>query len=955
MFFRALLSALCIFSLSFSQLSFTAPPSFTANGGTWTIAFAVSDSTDVEVSIVSLRDSTVVRHLAAGVLGSNPPAPLQPNTLSQTLYWDHRTDRGDRVNGSTEVVVGLGLLPRLDRTYGWDARNQYAMSGGLIGIAVDQEGHVITLHQNRMLMFNQDGSYLRTLSPYPGDLPEDKAAGFGRVSLSGGKSMPVVYQGHMGVVLPEMEGGHRQGLAVSPQGWVVMSNEVWGSIPYGNANFWGGSQAECRRALILGLDGSCPRASVFGPVIYSAIDGGHVFLAVSPGGRYLYAAGLRVGMFADLTTTACHHAVYRAPLDSRDTARIFVGQEGAAGLDSVHFNDPRGVAADKNGNVYVADYGNRRVMIYDSNGVYLQKIPVTGPDQVQVNRSTGEVFVLNLEGTVYRIRKFGPYPALDSMAVFSDNFSDVRYPPLMALDDHAAPARLWVGPNSSGLVMEIADNGTSLTRTSKTIGTTNQATLIPKDPWMPNRRITVSPDEKWMMIGYRDLSNSVWVRMDLATGAIFNTSLGFVEMEFGPDTLLYGFQTSYDNGSVSRYTAMGTPVPFQTPLVMDTLDHWSRGLAVADNGDIYVPKTMWRVPNASGVHVYRPDGSLKQKMVLQATGISVQVDPQGNLYVMENVRPKGLFYPPDFLGQFPSSLFPQPWTYHLRWEPGILNYYLFHYGSVLKFPPSGGKIEFVANQMSAVPIGNLNGPVVPAAQVDGFYTDRVNVTGALWQYFGVGINSIHSQSGMIGDISCECRQARFSLDRYGRILVPDAFHFSVLVLDNNKNEICRFGEYGNADNHGEGSARPSPAIPMAFPMNAKAGNNNTVYVDDANANRVLRVKLGYSVYWSSISGIATESGVKPAGLYRMDVFPSPAGRSILVRMGVPRSQRAALSIHDISGRLVKSFAPRAFPGGLAEFRWDAADDRGQRIGKGVYLLRLRVGNQVFTRRALVAG
>jgi hypothetical protein len=167
--------------------------------------------------------------------------------------------------------------------------------------------------------------------------------------------------------------------------------------------------------------------------------------------------------------------------------------------------------------------------------------------------------------------------------------------------------------------------------------------------------------------------------------------------------------------------------------------------------------------------------------------------------------------------------------------------------------------------------------------------------------------------------------------------------------------LCRFGGYGNADNQGEGSGRPSPTIPMAFPMNAKAGNNNTVYIDDANANRILRVKLGYSTYWSSISGIAAESGLKPAGLYRMDVFPTPAGNSILVRMGVPRSQRAALSIHDISGRLVKSFTPRAFPGGIAEFRWNAADDRGRRIGKGVYLLRMRVGNQVFTRRALVAG
>ena len=39
----------------------------------------------------------VVRHLAAGVLGNNPPAPLLANSLSQSFAWDGLDDLGNAV------------------------------------------------------------------------------------------------------------------------------------------------------------------------------------------------------------------------------------------------------------------------------------------------------------------------------------------------------------------------------------------------------------------------------------------------------------------------------------------------------------------------------------------------------------------------------------------------------------------------------------------------------------------------------------------------------------------------------------------------------------------------------------------------------------------------------------------------------------------------------------------
>jgi hypothetical protein len=51
------------------------------------IEFAADRETDVAVYVEDAA-SKVVRHLAAGMLGKNPPAPLKAGALEQSLEWD---------------------------------------------------------------------------------------------------------------------------------------------------------------------------------------------------------------------------------------------------------------------------------------------------------------------------------------------------------------------------------------------------------------------------------------------------------------------------------------------------------------------------------------------------------------------------------------------------------------------------------------------------------------------------------------------------------------------------------------------------------------------------------------------------------------------------------------------------------------------------------------------------
>ena len=158
-------------------------------------------------------------------------------------------------------------------------------------------------------------------------------------------------------------------------------------------------------------------------------------------------------------------------------------------------------------------------------------------------------------------------------------------------------------------------------------------------------------------------------------------------------------------------------------------------------------------------------------------------------------------------------------------------FYSWMYGSVIKFPPSGGSLCYRSPDAKAgqwPPAGadkmiklvrSANGPEMFAA-------------GAQWSCTGF----------TVAPIICHCYTGRFGLDGYGRAFIPDAGLFSVLVVDGAGNPVLRFGDYGNADSAGPGSAIPAPGIPMSWPAAVSVGKGG-VYVSDFISRRILRVDL----------------------------------------------------------------------------------------------------------------
>ena len=236
------------------------------------------------------------------------------------------------------------------------------------------------------------------------------------------------------------------------------------------------------------------------------------------------------------------------------------------------------------------------------------------------------------------------------------------------------------------------------------------------------------------------------------------------------------------------------------------------------------------------VWVFTPRGELKSKDVipgLQIGSCGIQTDVAGNIYV-------------GFAG-----------TPQVDGRP-----YLPNSGSVIKFPPTGGKL--LGDWATRIPL-NETPPRPPDFFVasagmkpdmllgrrSGFKA-RASLTqptghkiwaqGALWAYGGL------SSMVTLKMPSCSCPNNRFALDYYARSFIPETYRYSVGVVDTNGNKIMHIGRYGNEDSRGPGSpvSIGGDEIAFAFPcfVSIKDGE---LYVSDSGNDRMVQVLLNYHV------------------------------------------------------------------------------------------------------------
>ena len=857
------------------ETRFSSPPKVENSGGKTTISFAVATSTDVEVAVLA-GDGQVVRHLAAGVLGAKnrPPEPLRPG-LSQRLAWDGNDDFGKpAAGGPFRVRVRAGMAAKLGRFIGQDPY----VFGGVNALVAGDDGNLYVSGflgpanecQATLRVFSPEGKFLRTVLPFPADLPPGAMKDVAHWDAAAKTWRPR----NLNVLNPEFynnNNGYADYLvkAVSKRSGVVLASaglvyrlDMQGAVP-GNAFSTG-------QGVWPVFDHKDANNDHYGhPWHY---HDGPVMLSASPDGQYLFLGGpfpnkenrKRVSDRFPLGS------VFRMRLDGKDEMKLFAavpatfdGPWSKEGGRNYGPSAPvHGVCADRKNNVYVCDREKGRVVVFDEDGKPIGQIAVKNPDQVAVHPKTGAVYVIrrfcngwNTHNMV--LDKFDGYgeqaKLVASFAAFHRNND-----PQMVVTLRGEKTVLWLAGAATtdtklaphepprGL-LAIEDQGEEL-RVLPALygpqpGSQSEFARIAVDPL--REEVYVSNGHNLIYRYNGDTGEGGLLRKD---GKVFFAP----DLSVGYDGLLYVRSGEGYSGPLERVTRDLQPVPF--PAIDSNILYpiygrygigfCEKGVGVGPDGRVYdcwmydFAKYFVSGWNADGqplrgkymaermkssAPVWK-DVKLPERRKIDSAIIGpvpadnggIRVDLQGNIYLGMRVRPKG-FVPPAGFEKAPD--------------------YAGFTGSVVKFGPQGGVVLGIADAASAG---------AAAARMETS-DPKVVIEGALAMYPGV---APFSGGGYGGNTSgCVCRVARFDLDRYGRLALPNVVSTSVKIVDNGGNLVCEIGRYGNFDSQyvppGSAGGKPLvavPEIPLCWPTGV-GFSEKAIYICDTYARRVVRADL----------------------------------------------------------------------------------------------------------------
>lgn len=781
------------------------------------IHFSLVAPCDVEVSI---KDSSgkIVRHLVAGLLGVHAPPPLKANTLNQVLEWDLCDDRGIRLPaGSYTAQVAAGLKVDLEQYLLWNPNGLM----NVIGIATDLKGNIYILQQEGtgwygvpyLLVFDRNGNYQRQIYPASNNLASEKLVGAKGIELADGNRIPAVFHSMVSSLLPEMGD-------FSPQRFAIDSNLNKIILVNGMKNT---EDLFNKRLLRIGTDGSI-MTDYLGPVIGpDAHMAGPSSTVLSPDGQYAYMTGFRGGKSAFEDKSFLHQTVYRVNMkmegpevrNAQGFVEPFLGEFRRGGVSDKLLNDPQGLAIDAEGNLYVADFGNNRIAIFKPDGTFKGERKVLSPKQIEVNFNTGAMYVLSLESEKSVLRKYDTLLGENPSAILEfPHWQWAR----MAIDFSKPLARLWIVVNLASdktlggrEVLTIDETEKGLENKGTMIGDLNYPMMELRFGLAPFSSLKIDPD-----------GNKVIVRnkaLDTKNSKRLNESEAVVNRR-GLDGLMYQWQ--WKENSLRRFDELGKELPFAA-IADGALYPTKKAVFAFDVG----PTGRIYIFHKTGVDIYATDGSLEKKDFIvipeapvNSNGVvgNICVTWDGSVYLGVSMKEIGKEYPDVFAGRFPIT----------EQKPSLPYVYRHLYGSIVKFGPNGGSV-----------ILDKQGKQAWCSAFKGNQNCRSE--GVEWLH--LGISPIRYRD--VGHLPCNCETAKFDVDGFGRVFLPDALRFSVEALDSKGNSLLRFGRYGNMD---DGLPKINKRIEPAFawPV-AVAVRKNIVFVTDVLNKRVAKLLLTHDI------------------------------------------------------------------------------------------------------------
>jgi hypothetical protein len=874
------------------EAAFKTKPSATQAGDKVKIAFAVSVPTDVEVAVVN-AEGEVVRSLAAGVLGgpNAPPEPLKPG-LAQEITWDGLGDWKLPVGpGPFKIRVRAGMGVKFGRTI---ADSPYNFNETVCrGLAVDpKSGDLYVLAKKTrdgalyfLRVYDRKGNYLREIMPYPASIDAKSREAFGSVAVPGAESRaPMNYHSLWPTFYPINAKGQDVNdvayklVAVHPtEDAVLLVSELFTSL-YRIRKSDGAAVASTFAEPLWGPGTKVPYYDRVGPVMG----------AIAPDGKSVYFTGYCGAPAKGQKRNAAwpEGRVYRTQADegglqTKPFADVAVSQDAPPperGWNVMaDFQNVHAVTVDKKGRVFVCDSAGGKVWIFAADGKPAGAVAVADPYVAAVDDKAGALYVLTRRRTshgVYR-KSLVKLDGCDEKAKIVDTLA---FPerggasdPFLAGDFCGPSPQLWVsGCAREESVLRIEDHGGKLAIVEDLADRDKAASGFAC-------RMDVDPEADLVYVhngwGYTYRYNGLTGEYAGAVGKDGRPK-PIIGSEFcvRRDGMIYVSGGDYAGGGYSgpwsRLNRDLTPAasPGGKPQFSDRYGKMgggyfgNQGSCVTPDGHLYFNGMF--IFRINAIFEVNPDGTpgrclrLRDAFAnsqttekrsekisaavakagfegalvgwLQDQSGGVEVDQQGCVYAGIRILPR------DYT--LPEGLAEAAKKYR---------HFADSLGSVVKFRPSGGgmvpdslqpgekyRIDKAWTYEFTVPDKLQDGvKMAPGQRLDWYKPPRtIHMEGGVRAY---AVMAPFSNQ-------CACQTPRFEVDDYGRLYIPNALTCSVQVVDNEGNEILRFGAYGNSDSQGPGSKAAKPTVPLAYPVAAKASWKH-IYVADSANRRVVRV------------------------------------------------------------------------------------------------------------------
>jgi hypothetical protein len=103
-------------------------------------------------------------------------------------------------------------------------------------------------------------------------------------------------------------------------------------------------------------------------------------------------------------------------------------------------------------------------------------------------------------------------------------------------------------------------------------------------------------------------------------------------------------------------------------------------------------------------------------------------------------------------------------------------------------------------------------------------------------------------------------------------------------------------------------------------------------------------------YFSILGPTSTPGATPVATAFLAPLAPNPFSVEAAIRFRVAQPSNVRLTVHDARGRLAKTLLSGTQEAGERIVRWDGRDESGAGLAAGIYVVRLEVNGEVFTRR-----